>query len=113
MHPAGLLLPREAREICEIGGYTIPSKAKVLINRNNFELLSFGVGRRICPRISFSTSNIEPGLSQLLYNFDWKLPNGNKLEDLNMTGNFGIMARTKNNLLVLPPPGFLSGNETR
>ena len=32
MHPAGPLLPREARETCEIGGYTIPAKAKVPIN---------------------------------------------------------------------------------
>ncbi|TXG49327.1 hypothetical protein EZV62_025202 [Acer yangbiense] len=131
MHPAGPLLPREARETCEIGGYTIPAKAKVLINvyalgrdpkswkdpesfrperfegssvdfrGNNFELLPFGGGRRICPGISFATSNIELGLAQLLYHFDWKLPNGNKLEDLDMTENFGITARRKNNLHVI------------
>ncbi|KAK3184529.1 hypothetical protein Dsin_031815 [Dipteronia sinensis] len=131
MHPAGPLLPREARETCEIGGYTIPAKAKVLINvyaigrdpkswkdpesfrperfegssvdfrGNNFELLPFGGGRRICPGISFATLNIELGLAQLLYHFDWKLPNGNKLEDLDMTENFGITARRKNNLHVI------------
>ncbi|KAK3228495.1 hypothetical protein Dsin_000376 [Dipteronia sinensis] len=131
MHPAGPLLPREAIETCEIGGYTIPAKAKVLINvyaigrdpkswkdpdsfrperfegssvdfrGNNFELLPFGGGRRICPGISFATSNIELGLAQLLYHFDWKLPNGNKLEDLDMTENFGITARRKNNLHVI------------
>ncbi|KAK4845381.1 hypothetical protein QYF36_004371 [Acer negundo] len=131
MHPAGPLLPRGARETCEIGGYTIPAKAKVLINvyaigrdpkswkdpesfrperfegssvdfrGNNFELLPFGGGRRICPGISFATSNIELGLAQLLYHFDWKLLNGNKLEDLDMIENFGIMARRKNNLRVI------------
>ena len=68
---------------------------------NNFELLPFGGGRRICPGISFATSNIELGLAQLLYHFDWKLPNGNKLEDLDMTENFGITARRKNNLHVI------------
>ncbi|TXG55533.1 hypothetical protein EZV62_020789 [Acer yangbiense] len=89
MHPAGHLLPRKARETCEICGYTIPAKAKVLINvyaigrdpkswkdpenfrperfegssidfrGNNFELLLFGSGRRMCPGISFAISNIE------------------------------------------------------
>ena len=80
---------RKARETCEICGYTIPAKAKVLINvyaigrylkswkdpesfrperfegssidfrGNNFDLLLFGSGRRMCPGISFATSNIE------------------------------------------------------
>ncbi|KAL5865399.1 hypothetical protein ACOSQ3_002913 [Xanthoceras sorbifolium] len=132
IHPPGPLLPREAKETCEISGYTIPAKAKILINvyairrdpkiwenpysfrperfegssidfkGNNFELLPFGGGRRICPGISFAASNIELGLAQLLYHFDWKLPNGNELEDLDMIENFGITAKRKNNLHVIP-----------
>lgn len=131
LHPPGPLLPREARECCEISGYTIPAKAKILINiyamgrdpkiwkdpesfqperfegssidfkGNHFELIPFGAGRRICPGISFATSNIELGLAQMLYHFDWKLPNGIKLEDLDMTENFGITARKKYNLQVI------------
>ncbi|XP_016649690.1 PREDICTED: cytochrome P450 CYP71D312-like [Prunus mume] len=131
LHPPGPLIPREARERCEIGGYTIPAKAKILINAyaigrdpklwadpecfqperfqgssidfkgNNFELLPFGAGRRICPGISFATSNIELGLAQLLYHFNWNLPNGTKLEALDMAENFGITARRKNNLHLI------------
>ncbi|XP_034198077.1 cytochrome P450 71D8-like [Prunus dulcis] len=131
LHPPGPLIPREARERCEIGGYTIPAKAKILINAyaigrdpklwadpecfqperfqgssidfkgNNFELLPFGAGRRIFPGISFATSNIELGLAQLLYHFNWNLPNGTKLEALDMADNFGITARRKNNLHLI------------
>lgn len=67
---------------------------------NNFELLPFGGGRRICPRISFAISGIELGLAQLLYHFNWKLPNGVKLEDLDMMENFRTTTRKKNNLHV-------------
>ncbi|CAL9005532.1 unnamed protein product [Prunus brigantina] len=46
------------------------------------------------------TSNIELGLAQLLYRFNWKLPNDTKLEALDMAENFGITERRRNNLLV-------------
>ncbi|XP_044502084.1 desmethyl-deoxy-podophyllotoxin synthase-like [Mangifera indica] len=131
LHPPGPLLPREARESCEISGYKIPAKAKIFINTyamgrdpkiwtdpedfqperfegssidfkgNHFELLPFGAGRRICPGISFATSAIQLGLAQMLYHFDWRLSNGTKLEDLNMTESFGVTARKKYNLQVI------------
>lgn len=131
LHPPGPLLPREARESCEISGYKIPAKATIFINAyamgrdpkiwtdpegfqperfegssidfkgNHFELLPFGAGRRICPGISFATSTIELDLAQMLYHFDWRLSNGTKLEDLNMTESFGVTARKKYNLQVI------------
>ncbi|PQP95578.1 premnaspirodiene oxygenase [Prunus yedoensis var. nudiflora] len=131
LRPSVTLVQREARERCEIGGYTIPAKAKIIVNAyaigrdpklwadpecfqperfqgssidfkgNNFELLPFGAGRRICPGISFATSNIELGLAQLLYHFNWNLPNGTKLEALDMAENFGITNRRKNHLHLI------------
>ncbi|PQP92741.1 premnaspirodiene oxygenase [Prunus yedoensis var. nudiflora] len=131
LRPSVTLVQREARERCEIGGYTIPAKAKIIVNAyaigrdpklwadpecfqperfqgssidfkgNNFELLPFGAGRRICPGISFATSNIELGLAQLLYHFNWNVPNGTKLEALDMAENFGITNRRKNHLHLI------------
>ncbi|XVE80513.1 hypothetical protein DITRI_Ditri14bG0146100 [Diplodiscus trichospermus] len=109
--PLPLLVPRECTENCVIKGYDIPTKTKVLINAwaierdprywkqaeefcpkkflessvdfggTNFEYIPFGAGRRICPGISFGLPNTEFPLANLLYHFDWKLPDGMKFEN--------------------------------
>ncbi|RZC44848.1 hypothetical protein C5167_037796 [Papaver somniferum] len=112
LHPPNpLLLPRQCREICEINGYEIPEKTKVIINYmaigrdpeywcdaeifkperfedssisykgTSFEYIPFGAGRRRCPGMGFGMAMVELMLSQLLYHFDWKLANGVKPED--------------------------------
>ncbi|XP_019101881.1 PREDICTED: cytochrome P450 71A22-like [Camelina sativa] len=40
----------------------------------NFELIPFGAGRRICPAISFAVVLIEVVLANLVHQFDWRLP---------------------------------------
>ncbi|WP_411025833.1 cytochrome P450, partial [Salmonella sp. s57402] len=112
--PAPLLIPRHCREACDINGYHIPKKTRVIINawgigrdpevwedaekfiperfeKNmfefngaNFEYIPFGSGRRICPGIPFGLATIEMALTQLLYHFNWKLPNDAKGETINM-----------------------------
>ncbi|KAJ0611454.1 putative premnaspirodiene oxygenase [Helianthus annuus] len=130
--PAPLLLPRESRERCEINGYEIPAKSKVIVNawavnRNpkwwkdpevfnperfldnsidfkglNFEYIPFGGGRRVCPGISFGLANVDLPLVKLLYHFDWKLPDGIASEDLDMSESFGVTVRRKTDLKVIP-----------
>lgn len=95
LHPPGPLVPRESRERCEIFGYKVPEKAKVIVNvwalgrdpeiwsnpdcfhperfigssidfkGTNFEFLPFGAGRRMCPVISFASANIELALAHM------------------------------------------------
>ncbi|KAL2236916.1 UNVERIFIED_CONTAM: Premnaspirodiene oxygenase [Sesamum indicum] len=134
LHPSVPFLPRASREECTINGYTIPANVKVLVNswgmqrdpkywtnpesfeperfENNsmdfvggdFEYLPFGSGRRMCPGITFALASIELPLAQLLYNFNWKLPEGVKPENLDMIENPGLTASRKSKLYVVPTP---------
>ncbi|XP_057424566.1 cytochrome P450 71D10-like [Lotus japonicus] len=130
--PLPFLVPRECRERCEINGYEVPAKSRVNINvwaigrdpkywdeaetfkpgrflnsqidfrGTNFEYLPFGAGRRICPGIAFALPNIELPLAKLLYHFDWKLPNGMKNEEIDMTESFGLTLSKVNDLCLIP-----------
>ncbi|XLR36910.1 cytochrome P450 71D10-like [Arachis hypogaea] len=68
----------------------------------NFEFIPFGGGRRMCPGIAFATPNMELLLAQLLYHFDWKLPNEIKNEELDMTELFGMAMTRRNDLCLIP-----------
>ncbi|KAK5844840.1 Cytochrome P450 [Gossypium arboreum] len=134
LHNPVPLIPRECRENCKLGGYDIPANTKVLINSwaiardsrywsepesfnperfldssldykgTDFQYIPFGAGRRICPGITFGLANVEQQLAQLVYHFDWKLPNGMKCEDLDMTSGPGLTIRRKHDLFVIPVP---------
>ncbi|KAF7803857.1 cytochrome P450 71D8-like [Senna tora] len=132
--PVPLLLPRECREACNIGGYLIATKTKVIINAweigrdgkywydgesfiperfcessvdfkgTNFEYIPFGAGRRMCPGASFGLASIELSLASLLYHFNWELPNQMKAEELDMIEAFGAAVARKNTLYLIPTP---------
>ncbi|CAK8565719.1 unnamed protein product [Lathyrus sativus] len=133
LHPPGaFLLPRECGEACEINGYDIPYKSKVIVNvwaisrdpsfwsdpdrfyperfdensvdykGNSYEFIPFGSGRRMCPGVTFGLVNVEFSLALLMYHFDWKLPNGVKKEDLDMSESFGVTVAMKEDLYLIP-----------
>ncbi|KAG0488360.1 hypothetical protein HPP92_007171 [Vanilla planifolia] len=135
--PSPLLAPREAIRDCQIHGYEIPRKTRVLINAwaisrdreswenpeefrperflecpidykgNNFEYTPFGAGRRMCPGMQFATATIELVLANVLCFFDWKLPDGLREDDMDMTEGEGITCLRKQRLLLVPVPAKL------
>lgn len=133
---APVLLPRESMQDVVIDGYEIPAKTRIFVNAwaigrdpevwespdefkperfmgssidykgQDFELIPFGAGRRICPGISFAIATIEIALAQILYSFDWELPPGIVAKDLDMTEVFGITMHRKDKLVVVAKPYF-------
>lgn len=68
----------------------------------NFEYVPFGAGRRICPGMNMGIVLTEFVLANILYAFDWKLPNGLKKEDINMEESSGISIHKKYPLELVP-----------
>ncbi|GAU25684.1 hypothetical protein TSUD_266110 [Trifolium subterraneum] len=129
--PAPLLVPRESREECTISGYNIPANTIVYVNAwaiqrdpniwknpeefyperflessinflgQDFELIPFGAGRRICPGMSLGVASIEIILANLLFSFDWKLPDGLVIDDIDIEMLPGITQHKKNPLCLV------------
>ncbi|KAL9383192.1 hypothetical protein Peur_023515 [Populus x canadensis] len=134
LHPSGPLIPRECRKSCNVNGYDIHVKSKVLINAwaigrdpnywneperfyperfinvstdfkgSDFEFIPFGAGKRMCPGMLFAIANIEFPLAQMLYHFDWKPADGLEPENLDMTESLGGSVKRKRHLNLIPIP---------
>nr|AFL91704.1 flavonoid-3',5'-hydroxylase [Aconitum vilmorinianum] len=61
--------------------------AKIDPRGNNFELIPFGAGRRICAGTRMGIVLVEYILGTLVHAFEWKMPDG---ETLNMDEAFGL-----------------------
>ncbi|GAB4849006.1 hypothetical protein Ancab_003818 [Ancistrocladus abbreviatus] len=62
--------------------------AKIDPRGNDFELIPFGAGRRICAGTRMGIVMVEYILGTLVHSFDWKLPPG--VDKLNMDEVFGL-----------------------
>jgi cytochrome P450 len=129
--PAPLLLPRETTKQCYVGGYEIPAKTLVYVSAwavgrdpeawenpyefnpdrflgssidlkgNDFELIPFGAGRRICPGIFIALATVELSLANLLHKFDWEMPSG--VEDIDMDDVLpGLVPHMRDALCLVP-----------
>lgn len=98
---------RPSRFLPECGG-----KANVDVRGNDFELIPFGSGRRICAGMSLGLRMVQLLTASLIYAFDWKLPHGQSVEKLNMDEAYGLTLQRAAPLLVHPKPR-LSANAYR
>ncbi|ESR45055.1 hypothetical protein CICLE_v10003440mg, partial [Citrus x clementina] len=127
-----LLLPRKASIDVEIAGFTVPKGAQVLVNvwaigrdestwdnshsfmperflrtdlnfkGQNFELILFGAGRRICPGSPLAIRMFHLMLGSLIRSFDWKLEDGVRLENMDMEEKFDLTLQKARPLRVVP-----------
>ncbi|KAI3736913.1 hypothetical protein L2E82_26901 [Cichorium intybus] len=126
---APLLVARESREECVLAGFEIPKKTLVYVNAwavgrdpqcwerpeefvperfmgssvdykgMDFELIPFGSGRRGCPGMSMGAVTVELALSNLIYSFDWELPEGTK--EINTLTTAGTVSHKKDPLRLV------------
>ncbi|KAK4796881.1 hypothetical protein SAY86_029207 [Trapa natans] len=129
-----LLLPRKAGANVQVSGYTIPVGAQIYVNvwaigrdpttwenpeeliperfvdsdidvkGQNFELLPFGGGRRICPGYPLATRLLHMMLGSLINCFDWKLEDGVSAATIDMGDMFGITLKKAQPLQAVPTP---------
>ncbi|XP_020973357.1 cytochrome P450 71A1 isoform X6 [Arachis ipaensis] len=68
-----------------------------------FQLIPFGIGRRACPGVSFAVASLEYVMANLLYLFDWKVPNNNGAL-IDMSELSGLSISKKHPLYLEPMP---------
>ncbi|CAH9117418.1 unnamed protein product [Cuscuta europaea] len=68
---------------------------------NDYRFLPFGSGRRICAGIPLAEKMLLYILASLLHSFNWRLPEGEKLD---FSDEFGIVTKKKTPLIVVPTP---------
>lgn len=129
-----LLSPQLSREDTSVGGHDIPAGTRVFVNAwaisrdpelwhrpeefrperfvgskidvkgQDFEMLPFGSGRRMCPGYSLGLKVIQGTLANLLHGFAWRLPYGMMKEALSMEEVFGLSTLRKFPLQVVVEP---------
>lgn len=132
--PGPFLVPRELIEDTKITGYDIQRGTRIFVNVSaiqrdpnvweapnefrperfmgssidfkgqDFQLIPFGAGRRICPGIGFAVPIIELAIANLMHHFDWKLPDGMREEEMDMEEVFGLTMRKQSDLQLVATP---------
>ena len=133
LHPvAPLLIPHESTQACEVAGFYVPEKTRLLVNiwslsmdpssweepyefrpqrfvdssvdikGHHFQLLPFGAGRRACPAMNLGLLNVHLMLGSLVHSFEWSLPPG--VKEMDMSESFGITLYKTNPLVSVASP---------
>lgn len=132
LHPPVPVVPRSTMQKCVVSGYEIEAKTRVYVNLyaigrdpefwdnpdeflperfmnssidikgQDFELIPFGVGRRMCPGLTMGMAMTHLVLANLLYHFNWELPPGVEMADIDMATLPGLTPQKKNDLCLVP-----------
>jgi typhasterol/6-deoxotyphasterol 2alpha-hydroxylase len=132
--PGPMLAPHVAREDTSVDGYDVLAGTVVFINvwgigrdpalwdapeefrperfleskidlrGQDFQLLPFGSGRRMCPGLNLAVKVLALSLANLLHGFEWRLPDGETAEELSMEEAFQLKAPRKFPLKAVAEP---------
>ncbi|MED6196197.1 hypothetical protein PIB30_045164 [Stylosanthes scabra] len=132
LHPPVPFLHHKSNSMVELCGFKVPKDTQVLINlwaigRNSrtwsdpnsfvperfleckmdvkgfdFELIPFGAGRRMCPALPLVHRTVHFILASLLHHFDWKIVDGMKPQELDMSEKYGLTIRKAQPLKLIP-----------
>lgn len=72
------------------------------VKGNDFELIPFGGGRRICAGMNLGLRMVQLLTATLVQAFEWKLPEGQVAEELDMNLSFGLTLHRPIPLMVRP-----------
>ncbi|CAJ1944181.1 unnamed protein product [Sphenostylis stenocarpa] len=79
-------------------------KVDVDVRGNNFEVLPFGAGRRVCVGMNLGIRMVQLFIATLVHAFDWELENGFDPKKLNMDEAYGLTLQRAVPLVVHPRP---------
>ncbi|KAG8388733.1 hypothetical protein BUALT_Bualt02G0156000 [Buddleja alternifolia] len=74
------------------------------VKGNDFEVIPFGAGRRICAGMSLGIRMVQLLTATLIHAFDFDLTNGQLAQNLNMEEAYGLTLQRAEPLLVHPKP---------
>lgn len=136
LHPAAPVILRESSQNCVVNGYDIKKDTRVFINSwaigrdpnywenplefrperflgtqenvrgQNFNLLPFGSGRRVCPGASLALQVIHTSLAAMIQCFDWKAiaVDGKQVDIVDMEEGQGLALVRANPLICAAVP---------
>uniref|UniRef100_A0A2P2MYI4 Flavonoid 3'-monooxygenase n=1 Tax=Rhizophora mucronata TaxID=61149 RepID=A0A2P2MYI4_RHIMU len=79
-------------------------KPQADVRGNDYELIPFGAGRRICAGMSLGVRMVTLLTATLAHAFDWELADGLMPEKLNMEEAYGLTLQRAKPLMVHPKP---------
>ncbi|XP_010557192.1 PREDICTED: cytochrome P450 71A1-like [Tarenaya hassleriana] len=130
LHGSGIYTRETSKDI-KLCGYDIPAKTRVIINNwashrdptiweNPEEFIPerwvscmdgeemkgkyipFGFGRRICPGMNYAVAMMETLVANLLYLYDWELPEGVTPDNMDVSEKFAQAIHLKHPLMLVP-----------
>lgn len=75
-----------------------------LSGHDYFQLIPFGVGRRMCPGSHLAHSLVSLMLASLLHSFDWSLPEGLNAETIDMSEAVSFISYRNKPLFLIAKP---------